>query len=342
MNDRSKEQSVATGSPETTLSATPAPVAVSVDAPVAILSVGDRLRAAREARKMSLEDVSQAIKIAPRVLEQVEGNAWAQLPGYTFARGVVRSYARLLKLDPEALLRDLESAPMPKLPLLELRPSTQAALPVPGEANKRDRYAMLAGVLLVALAVVAYFLIPDDWLGEHSMVKTKVPMSGEASPAPTAAPVAAAPVSAIPATPMLQTQGGTAEAPMVPPPGAAPTVAQSSPAGTPAALSGPSSVASTGPAAPNASLTQSPNPAASDPPTLVLRFEEGSWAEIRDKTGAMLISENVSPRSERQLGGVPPYNIWLGNADGVRISYRGQPVDLKPHTRQKVARLVLE
>jgi cytoskeleton protein RodZ len=341
MNDRSKEQTVATGSPEAPLPATVEAVAVSADAPVAILSVGDRLRAAREARKMSLDDVSQAIKIAPRVLEQVEGNAWAQLPGYTFARGVVRSYARLLKLDPEALLRDLESAPMPKLPLLELRPSTQAALPVPGEANKRDRYAMLAGVLLVAFAVVAYFLIPDDWLGEHSMAKTKVPMSGEA-PAPTAAPVAAAPVSAIPATPMLQTQGGTAEAPMAPPPGSAPTVAQSSPAGTPPASSGPSSVAATDPAAPNAPLTQGPSPAAANPPTLVLRFEEGSWAEIRDKTGAMLISENVSPRSERQLGGVPPYNIWLGNADGVRISYRGQPVDLKPHTRQKVARLVLE
>lgn len=272
------------------------------DAPIALPGVGDRLRAAREARNLSVADVAQAIKIAPRVIQQVEGNAWNQLAGHTFARGVVRSYARLVHIDAEELLRELENAPLPKPPLLELPRSTQAALPVPGQAQKRDRVAMAGGVVLVALAVVAYFLIPDDWLGapapakERAAVAAALPVVPAAAPSPAPAPQPAA--------------GETAANSAVAPSGAA-------------AVPPPVAVA--------APVVQ-----------LVLRFDEASWAEIRDRSGAILISENVAAGGERQLGGEAPYNIWLGNADGVRLSYRGQNVDLKPHTRQKVARLSLE
>lgn len=275
------------------------------DAPTAIQGVGDRLRAARENRGLSLADVSQAIKISPRVLEQVEGNAWNQMAGHTFARGVVRSYARLVQLDADALLRELEDAPLPKPPLLELPRSTQAALPVPGQAQKRDKVAMIGGVLLVALAVVAYFLIPDDWLTVPVPTRERKPVA-EAPAAPVAVLPAASPLPVVPS-------------------------------GEPAP--GQSAAASVTPAVP---VAQAGEPAAVPAGQLVLRFNEASWAEIRDRSGALLLSENIAAGSERQIAGEAPYNIWLGNADGVRLSFRGQAVDLKPHTRQKVARLTLE
>lgn len=69
-----------------------------------ITGVGQELAAAREARGLALVDVAQSLKFAPRQLEALEQERFDALPGATFARGMVRSYARLLKLDPEPLL----------------------------------------------------------------------------------------------------------------------------------------------------------------------------------------------------------------------------------------------
>ena len=41
------------------------------------------------------------------------------------------------------------------------------------------------------------------------------------------------------------------------------------------------------------------------------------------------------------LSGTPPLEIVIGNAADVDVSYKGQPVDLVPYTRQNVARLTL-
>jgi len=68
------------------------------------LSVGGELQRAREERGLALNEVAQQLKFAPRQLEALEEDRFDLLPGGTFARGMVRNYARLLKLDPEPLL----------------------------------------------------------------------------------------------------------------------------------------------------------------------------------------------------------------------------------------------
>ena len=69
-----------------------------------LTGVGQELAAAREARGLALADVAQQLKFAPRQLEALEQEQFSALPGATFARGMVRSYARLLKLDPDPLV----------------------------------------------------------------------------------------------------------------------------------------------------------------------------------------------------------------------------------------------
>ena len=274
---------------------------VQADASTMVLGVGDQLRKAREARGMTIANVSETIKISPRVIEQVEANAWSQMSGHTFARGVVRSYARLVHLNPEALLKELESAPLPKPPLLELQPTTNAALPVPGQTARRDKVTMVVGICLVALAIVVYFLIPDDW-SISSLLNE--PPSTQSSVVPAVPPV----VVSVPVS-----------APVSPSADAAPQAVSSVVSITP-----PSSVLG----------------AQAD--ELKLSFSDGSWAEVRDRSGNVLLSENVAAGGNRTVTGQVPLSIWLGNADGVRMSFRGQPVDLVPHTRQRVARLNLE
>lgn len=69
--------------------------------------IGGRLRAAREKLGLSIEDASASLKFAPRQIEALESDNYAQLPEMTFVRGFVRSYARLLHIDPEPLLAEL-------------------------------------------------------------------------------------------------------------------------------------------------------------------------------------------------------------------------------------------
>ena len=67
-------------------------------------SAGDALARARRAAGLSLDDISQQLKFAPRQLEALEQGRIELLAGATYVRGMVRSYARLLKLDAEPLI----------------------------------------------------------------------------------------------------------------------------------------------------------------------------------------------------------------------------------------------
>ena len=63
--------------------------------PIAAHSAGALLRDAREAAGLSIDAVAQQLKLAPRQVQALEDDDFAQLPGRTFVRGFMRNYARL-------------------------------------------------------------------------------------------------------------------------------------------------------------------------------------------------------------------------------------------------------
>jgi hypothetical protein len=65
---------------------------------------GRLLRAVRELRGMSLQDMADTTRISVRYLEGVENEAADVLPSSTFVRGYVREMARLLELDDRAMV----------------------------------------------------------------------------------------------------------------------------------------------------------------------------------------------------------------------------------------------
>jgi cytoskeletal protein RodZ len=67
------------------------------------LGVGERLHAAREARKLSLEQVAAETRIPQRHLAAMEAGDFAKLPARTYAVGFARTYAKTLGLDPDAI-----------------------------------------------------------------------------------------------------------------------------------------------------------------------------------------------------------------------------------------------
>ncbi len=62
------------------------------------------LIAAREQEGLSLKDVAHELRLSEKYIESIERAAFEELPSLVFARGYIRSYTKLLKLDEERFL----------------------------------------------------------------------------------------------------------------------------------------------------------------------------------------------------------------------------------------------
>ncbi|HTU12915.1 MAG TPA: RodZ domain-containing protein [Allosphingosinicella sp.] len=71
------------------------------------VSIGERLRRAREARAMSLDDVASQTRIPMRHLQHIETEEWDALPAPTYAIGFTRNYANAVGLDGSAMANEL-------------------------------------------------------------------------------------------------------------------------------------------------------------------------------------------------------------------------------------------
>jgi cytoskeletal protein RodZ len=122
--------------------------------------VGKRLREARTRRKLTLPEVEAATKIRGRYLQAIENEDWDQLPGDTYARAFIRTYAALLGLDGERLAEEQRRArgsarPGERLPRVDPRPRR-----VTRRRRSRPRVPSgLIAVLVTALVVIALLIV---------------------------------------------------------------------------------------------------------------------------------------------------------------------------------------
>jgi cytoskeleton protein RodZ len=286
--------------------------AMSIDSP------GARLRAAREAAGLSLDQVAQQLKLAQRQVKALEDENFGELPGRTFSRGFVRNYARLLNLDPEDLLLhlpDVAHAPALGSPALHSTGAMIAELPNAMAAKSNiARWLIPLGLIACIIAAAAY-----EWYrgGLGSL--------GEAPRTTSTATATEPKASSNARTSLPNPLAGEAR----------PATSNPSSATEDKAPAPSNAVMSTPAAAPTPSA-----PALADAP-LVLTFTGPSWTEIRDRSGQLLVSRLVGANAVEPVRGAPPFDVVLGNAKVVTLSYRGKTIDLVPYTRQNVARLTL-
>jgi hypothetical protein len=75
------------------------------------------LRAARERRSMTIEDIARVTRIPDHSLRRLEAGEFEDLPGDVFVRGFLRSYARCVGLDPGDVLRRYAGCGMAPAPV---------------------------------------------------------------------------------------------------------------------------------------------------------------------------------------------------------------------------------
>lgn len=295
--------------------------------PKAQFNVGATLREAREGLGMSVYDIAERIKFAPKQVEALEANDFERLPKATFLRGFVRSYARVLQLDEAALIAALPSEPSPQ------NPARQQAVDVSFPsllAARRINVMWLAGALCVAL-VLGLFVWASD--GEPLQKPSEVVVEAVPLPMPESS------ASAVAAPPALSTEP---EAPKIAEPRkveekVVKTQIAAVPAPVPAIPAG-SSVA----------------PAATIKPPVALEmlkrrplhfvFSGAAWIEVIDVNGDVLLSRSNLGGTEKWIGGPrrAPYDVSIGNPGNVRMYYKGKEIDLSAYAGMDTARLKVE
>ena len=265
-------------------------------------SVGQILRDAREAQGITLEDAAVRLRLMQRQVEAMETDDFESLDPPVFARGFVRNYARLLGLAPEALLARMQGAPA------EPAEVSHAAPPPPHSWLSSPWLILLLLGLLVAVAVPVALYWWLNSAGEDDPGK-QAPPAAQTRPAPVAVPAPAAePAEA--ATPAVE-------------------------------------VAPVAPAAPAAETPETPGEAgAPEAPAingvLHLEFGDESWVEVKDASGRMLHRQLNPAGTSADIPGQPPFDVVIGNAAQVRLTYNGRPIDLEPFIEVTVARFTLE
>jgi cytoskeleton protein RodZ len=288
-------------------------------------SVGEQLRAGREARALTINDVAKALKLSPKQIDALEADDWVRLPCNTISRGFVRNYARLLELDAGRLMSALDRLQMPLTPELEMPAGTNVSVPQEGRVQRRDFIRVLASLVVLVLAVGAYFFLPPDvWHSTLATLKSTLsskPVERDSSePAPTESKEGVASAAA-PANESVPAPG--VAAPDI-------SVRASAPSAEPAPFAAAPAAA---PATPTLAVTGS---------GLKLSFAQASWVEVRDRSGEIVFSQLCQPGTQREIEGRPPFALVVGNATHVSAFYKGKPVDLSKRSKDDVARVTVE
>ena len=168
----------------------------SEDQPAPPASVGATLRAAREAKGISLAQLSTQTRITERHLGLIETDDFAALPGRTYAVGFSRTYAGAVGLDSDRIAREVRS----ELSQMDMPGSGRSAAGFePGDPARvpSSRIAWLAAFAALALFVAGSVFVWSSYISPAGDLPGPASEPTQAArPAPAAAvPAAAAPAS---------------------------------------------------------------------------------------------------------------------------------------------------
>jgi len=298
------------------------------------LGVGAVLKAARERADLSLGEVADRLKLSIRQLEAIEHDDFQQLPGSTFVRGFVRNYARFLRVDPEPLMARLEqqfpSAVNDVVNLVKHEAQSDAVAHAP-QANALDNMQAAggkAGKWLVIVLVLAVLAAAAVWL--LSRPASKADDSKQSLQPMLTEQVASAATSA--SAPLPQTEAASA-------PQTAPAETTQPAASAPAVVAQPAPVASKPQASVAAAADAAPAAATGK---ISLSAKQAAWISVIDATGKKLQFGTLEAGGSKELSGTPPFQLKIGNAAQVELSFNGQPVALADKIRGTTAKIELK
>lgn len=273
---------------------------------------GAQLLAARERAGMTREKVAARLNLLLSQVVALEEDRFERFPAETFIKGHLRSYARLLKIDPDAVLHAYHILKPPAQPerrriATQCRPQTLG-----GKPSRWRGYAGVAAVFLVLCGLWAWQERRD-----HAQLLSLNAGGGELPGGMESALYGGAEASLLDSVQLVPEAKPTPEIPV-----ALPVDAGVSQNNVPAA--------------------DAAAPAAADTDRLSLHFSADCWIEVKDRDDKVLVATLKHADDKLQIEGRGPFKVLLGYAPGVEMAYNGAPVKVDaPPVGNRSTRLIV-
>jgi cytoskeleton protein RodZ len=336
-----------------------------------VLGPGKLLQIAREEKNLRPEDVAYEIRLTPSQVLALEENDYSKMPEETYVRGYLRNYARLVGIPENTILmafaretRSSEKKPQQVIPSGE------------SDINKSSKgirmFAVIFLIAVIALSAV-WVLVPHDKLPltgekadspaveEKTVAKVEeVPVGASTlsldSPVESSVVEKTTITSAMPTTSTAETTSAAIVMPQSASSQEQQAISETNPVQVQAEVSIPvqpvdttvsvdfaetnTTPATTGVAAAGSRETESSVEAASDG-TLSISYSNDSWTDVRDANGKKLLYRTVKKGENIALAGKLPLSVFFGFAQGVKVTFNGEEIDVPGYTRGVFARFTV-
>jgi cytoskeletal protein RodZ len=165
-------------------------------------TVGDRLKAAREEKGLSLEDIAAQTRIPQRHLESIEVADWEKLPAPTYTVGFAKSYASAVGLERTEIGNQLRE----EMGGQRFASSQAEVIEAADPARTMPKWLVISAVIAVILLIIVMSMLNRRSLEQQPQTASNVPAAAAPASQPTAPP---------PQRPALPAPAAAAQGPVV-------------------------------------------------------------------------------------------------------------------------------
>ncbi len=313
---------------------------------------GAVLQAERERLNLSEKDVSDALHITMHYVRAIESNRFDKLPGTVFTKGYIKSYAKFLGLDINAVAMLFDGTNSEQQGMQQ-EANRRHMAKRRSDRNKPWVYASIASFILgfSGLWAYNYYAGANDepkmapaiqapaatTIASRPIVQTPAPAAapmaepasrsaiiGTSVPAPAPQPTASPPITTQPVTPVIaNTAANSVTA------AAIPAVNQSAAVVTIAA-------ATPVPAAARVAASRDDNViavGADGDDVLRINFSGESWVEVNDSQSRQIYRDIRAAGDVLEITGDAPFSILLGDAPFATMSLNGNEINVSDNIR---------
>jgi cytoskeleton protein RodZ len=164
-----------------------------------VFEIGNTLREARVRRNLTLQQVEEDIKIRVKYVQAMENEDWDVMPGVTYVKGFLRTYATYLGLDPDVIIGEFRSRGM--VPSAEHHEpfSGSSVIGKPRSHRGRNTVVIVAVVCLIVLAAIYALGMMNSKDNDEPQTEPGALGISSPSPTPSKSPKPSATKTAVPA-----------------------------------------------------------------------------------------------------------------------------------------------